>query len=115
MSSYPRFDGTQACAAAPPAAAAAFAAAPGADPALAKTLCGTCNFLAECRAYALIADVSGVWGGLDAADRDQARAAGGLPAPRPVSDDLDDLVRLWRAQAGDDPPAHERRRSARAA
>lgn len=93
----PRFDGTAACRYPTAAAAAGFDAVPAADTAAAKKLCTDCAFSAACQAYALTADVVGVWGGTDSEDRRRLRAERGLPEPRRVSDDLDDLVRLWRA------------------
>jgi len=78
------------------AEAAGFDAVPAVDTAPAKAVCAGCTFTDACQKYALTADVAGVWGGTDGEDRRRLRNEQGLPEPRRVSDDLDDLVRLWR-------------------
>lgn len=101
--SYPPFDGSQPCRYPTPEEAAGFAGDRGADPGSALARCSdettgrACPFLLPCRAYALTHDVQGVWGGLTAAERRQVRAEVGLSEPRLVSQDLDVLVRSWRA------------------
>ena len=96
MNKLPAYDGTQACLDAPAEAAAAFAGRAGAQPEPAKDLCRQCPFRRPCRTFALFEDVEGVWGGTDSVDRRQLRNERGLPEPRRVSDDLDDLVLVWR-------------------
>lgn len=97
--SYPRFDGTQACADGTAAEAAAFAGL--ADSALARRLCAGCRFMAPCLTYALDHDVVGVWGGTDDIERRALRSAAGDPPPTPASVELDALVNAWRAHRPD--------------
>jgi hypothetical protein len=99
MSRYPDFDGTQACHDAPPALLAAYADSLGADPTAAQARCARCRFLQPCRTWALEHDVRGVWGGLTG-DQRNALLPTGTPAPMSVSDELDQLVRIWRANDG---------------
>lgn len=95
MPRYPDLDGTQHCHAASPALVDAYTGAPGVDPAPAVALCSGCPFLQPCRTWALAHDVRGVWGATTGEDRDRARPAGAPPLS--VSDELDELVRAWRA------------------
>lgn len=93
----PAFDGSQACAGElTRAQASGFSAVAGADPGPAATVCSTCPFVTECRQYAIEHDVQGVWGGTTDRDRAAQRRDLGLAEPRPVSDELDDVVRAWR-------------------
>lgn len=109
MNQPPPFDGTQACTAPGPAAAAAFAGQAGVPPEDAKALCVRCPFLGACRDYALVEDVHGVWGGLTAEERHQIRIDAGLPEPRPVGEELDQLVLTWRNRPSQ--PASSRRKA----
>lgn len=73
-STYPNFDGTQACLRPTTEQAAGFDAVVGADPVPALQVCGTCRFMAACRTYALSDPaLVGVWGGTTDEDRDSAR------------------------------------------
>jgi hypothetical protein len=94
MTRYPSLDGTQNCHAAPLAMVAAFNGSRGADSKPAGALCYGCPFLWPCRAWALEHDIHGVWG-LTEEKRDRGRRADGA-APVPVSDELDELVGIWR-------------------
>ena len=96
MSSYPRFDGTQACAGPPAATAPAYAGTLGANPKPAQVLCRGCTFAAACRGYALDHDVHGVWGGLTEEERSALRITQHLAEPLSVCDELDELVMRWR-------------------
>lgn len=93
-STYPRFDGTQACADPTPQQRASFEGT--ITPTPARELCPACRFLAPCRTYALEHDVTGVWGELDDDERRKTRRSQGRPEPVPVTDELDELVRVWR-------------------
>lgn len=95
-SPLPRFDGTEACRQPTADQAAGFDAVPAADTAAAKAVCAGCRFMTACQTYALTADVDGVWGGTDSEDRRRFRSERGLEEPRPISDDLDELVFAWR-------------------
>lgn len=94
MTSYPHFDGTQACAAEP-----TLFSSPADNDLVARAvaLCGSCRFLQHCRSYALTHDVRGIWGGLADEDRKTSRVRAHLPEPRSITDELDDLVLSWRA------------------
>ncbi len=96
MTSYPRFDGTQACATEPTLAAVFTAPAASEYDTRAAAVCTRCRFLEHCRSYALTHDVHGIWGGLTDEDRKVSRVRAHLPEPRSITDELDDLVRSWR-------------------
>jgi len=96
MSTYPRFDGTQACAGPPAATAPAYAGTLGANPKPAQALCRSCTFATACRGYALDHDVHGVWGGLTEEERSALRITQHLAEPLSVCDELDELVMRWR-------------------
>lgn len=96
MTSYPSFDGTQACAAEP---TLFITSADDKSVTDAVALCGACRFLENCRSYALTHDVRGIWGGLADEARKASRARDHLPEPRSITDELDDLVLRWRADA----------------
>lgn len=94
MTSYPRFDGTQTCAAEP----TLFISPAGSDSgARGAALCASCRFLKHCRSYALTHDVRGIWGGLTDEDCRASRVRDHLPEPRSITDELDDLVISWRS------------------
>lgn len=98
MTSYPRFDGTQACALVEPELAAAFISPTGSESGpQAATLCAGCEFVEHCSSYALTHDVRGIWGGLTDEDRKATRVRAHLPEPRSITDELDDLVLSWRS------------------
>jgi hypothetical protein len=96
VSTYPRFDGTQACAGPPAATAPAYAGTLGANPKPAQVLCHGCTFATACRGYALDHDVHGVWGGLTEEERSALRITQHLAEPLSVCDELDELVMRWR-------------------
>lgn len=105
MFDYPHFDGTQACQNPTAAAALAFSGAVGADASPALALCAVCPFVDECRDWALVHDVYGVWGGTTEDDRAEIRAQTSLPIPASVTAQLDDLVLAMRAtRVVDDDP-----------
>lgn len=110
--SYPRFDGTQACAAEPTLVAVFTSHAAGESDTRAAAVCAGCGFLEHCRSYALTHDVHGIWGGLTDEDRKVSRVRAHLPEPRSITDELDDLVRSWRSrtdqQAGTDAAGEDR-------
>lgn len=86
----PYFDGTQVCAQVDPEL---FFPEKGGSSAGAKKLCSSCEFLAPCLDYALVAringmGIAGVWGGTS--DRDRQRIRRGLVAGAPELDE--DLV-----------------------
>ncbi len=97
MTSYPRFDGTQACANLTPALVAAFDGV--AEPARAVQICVDCAFLNACRGYAVDHDVVGVWGGTTGPERQMLRTAAGIPTPQPITAELDAMVCAWRSAA----------------
>lgn len=55
-----------------------------ADALYAKTLCGFCDFAADCLAYALSVHERGIWGGTDEADRERIRRQAGVRANHPT-------------------------------
>ncbi len=97
MTSYPRFDGTQACTNLTPDLVAAFDGV--ASPERAIKVCIGCAFLSACRGYALDHDVVGVWGGTTDPDRQHMRAEKKIPPPPRVTAELDALVHAWRSGA----------------
>jgi hypothetical protein len=97
MSTLPSYDGTQLCTQATRPQMDAFTGHPLGDIDGAKALCRHCPYQPACDQYAVHHDVRGIWGGRDDREREQARRQAHITSPRPVSDDLDDLVRLWRS------------------
>jgi WhiB family redox-sensing transcriptional regulator len=72
---YPAFDGTQLCAQTDPEAFHPPASFQGND---AKRVCSGCDFLDECREYAVWYDLEGIWGGTTAGWRKKERVRRGL-------------------------------------
>lgn len=88
--SFPRFDGSQACAG---AGDWWWSEEPGTGHAArAKAVCAGCTFLTECRDWALVREEFGIWGGTTPQERKQWRHERGLK----IAGWEEDELAVWR-------------------